>query len=135
MGSTKTFTRDFHNDFIDGSLMIWFPVWSLSHSTIVLSLLCYCFLSLSRSRHEYKFSFVVDFRQIEFDRVIETIITKNWTFSLVPFCFFAFDKPYGFTYGCLFYLWIGKRTIRINNCIQSRSYYIQLASHMNMKMQ
>jgi hypothetical protein len=135
MGSTKTFTRDFHNDFIDGSLMIWFPVWSYSHSTIVLSFLCYCFLSLSRSRHEYEFSFIVDFIQIEFDRVIETIITKNSTFSLVPFCLFPFDKSYGFTYGCLFYLCIGKRTIRINNCIQSRSYYIPLASHMNMKMQ
>ena len=125
--------------FVDGCLMIWFPAPSLtlSHRAFLsLYYCCYCFLSLSRSRHDYKFSFIVDFRQIEFDRIIETItiiITKNWTFSFA--LFFAFDKPYGFTYGYLYYLCIGKHAIRINNCIQSRSSYIQLVSHTNRSMQ
>lgn len=89
MGGTETFTRDFYDSFIHGSLMIWFPA-GRSYSSIVLFFLfdcCYYFLSLSLSRHNHQFNFVVDLRQIEFDRIIETItttiiITTNWTFSL-----------------------------------------------------
>jgi hypothetical protein len=93
MGGTETFTQDFYNSCVDGSLMIWFPV-GRSYSSMVLFFLlrcCYCFLSLSLSRHSHKFSFVVDLRQIEFDWIIETIttiITKNWTFLSfsISFC-------------------------------------------------
>jgi hypothetical protein len=95
MDGTVTFTRDLYNSFVDGSLMIWFPA-GRSYLSIVhffLSYCCYCFLSSSLSRHNHKFSFVLDLRQIEFNRIIETIttiiiITKNWTFShsLVFFC-------------------------------------------------
>jgi hypothetical protein len=137
MGGTETFTRDFYNSFVDGSLMIWFPAGRSYLSMVLFFLLycCYCFFSLSLSRHRHKFSFVVDLRQIEFDWIIETIttiITKNWTFSDSLFFLHSANHRV-FTYGCLCYWCIGKHAIRINNSSQTPLYYIQLAFHTNRK--
>lgn len=68
--------RRFDNSFVDGSLMIQFPgdcSYPVVYCTLLHFYCCSSFLSLSLCSHWQALSVAVDLRQIEFDRIIQTM--------------------------------------------------------------
>ena len=172
--------RRFDNAFVDECLMIQFPgdcSYPVVYGTLLHFYCCSSFLSLSLCSHWQAVSVAVDLRQIEFDRIIQTmekeegkdvdgtttttartmksttvIIHEQMNFSsdfLFPLLALSRSHSHargrahslrclrsergGSPYGCLCSFCIGEHAIRINNCIQSRSHYIQLVLHINKR--